>query len=177
MKIPDIETNASLSMSGRIKTANQTSYLTLLFVTFSVLKFKDYQYISVSLLDNVFLVHFRGLIPKGANPPHVSQMSHLQNTDSLESQALISLKNSVCVQACTRHGSRAAPLTGLRVAEATTQGPWLPGKNKMKQAVLAGRHSAASIFRTPMHSIIRVRQSPDGLRAALLPLLMEVEDR
>lgn len=83
MKIPDIKTNASLSMSGRIKTANQTSYLTLLFVTFSVLKFKDYQYISVSLLDNVFLDHFPGLIPKGANPPHVSQMSHLQNTDSL----------------------------------------------------------------------------------------------
>lgn len=78
MKIPDIKTNASLSMSGRIKTVNQTSYLTL-----SVLKFKDHQYITASLLGNVFLVHFPGLIPKGANPPHVSQTSHLQNTDSL----------------------------------------------------------------------------------------------
>lgn len=94
-----------------------------------------------------------------------------------ESQALISLKNSVCVQAFTRQGGRAAPLSGLRVAEATTQGPWLPGTNKMKQAVLAGRHSSASIFRAPMHSIIKVRQSPDGLRAAFLPLLTEVEDR
>lgn len=37
---------------------------------------------------------------------------------------------------CTRHGSRAAPLTGLWVAEATTQGPWLPGKNRWSKLCL-----------------------------------------
>lgn len=134
-------------MSGKNKTANQTSYLILLFVMFFVLKFKVYQHITASLLANVFLVYFPSLIPKGAKH-HTCRMKTL-----CESQTLFS-KNTVCVQARTTPWSRTAPLNVLRVLETTTQGTWLQVKNNDEGSSMPdGRHNPVSILRVPLHSI------------------------
>lgn len=146
------------------KTANQTACSILLFVMFSVLKFKDYQPITASLFDNVFLVHFPRLSSQGTQLPCMYQTSHLQNADPLWKP-----NNYSQTQSALKHVQR-TDSEPLHLKRSETQKPPHEAQGyewgTMKQAAPDGHQSSASIFRAPLHCIIKVRQSPDGLWSA-----------